>query len=439
MKILVIGSGGREHALVWSIARSKRVTKIYCAPGNAGIAKLAECVPIKADDIAGLLSFAKKEKIDFTVVGPEAPLAAGIVDEFQSEGLKIFGPSKKAAQLEASKAFAKQVMLDQALPTGRAAICLSIDEANEAISDLVSFPIVVKADGLAAGKGVVICNDEQAALDAVTDMQVRKIFGNAGNTIVIEEFLEGEEASILVLTDGRDAIALASSQDHKRIFDKDEGPNTGGMGAYSPAPVVTPELLDTVMKEIILPVLKGMADKSMLYRGILYAGIMATKSGPKVLEFNVRFGDPETQVVLARLESDLLEAMLWTIGKAKKPDLKWSENASVCVVVASGGYPNEYEKGKIISGLDKASALKDVIVFHAGTKKTEDTCLPAGREDGYSTDGGRVLGVTALGKDIKTAIDKAYEAVSLIHFDKMHYRKDIGWRALNEATTYKTK
>ena len=423
MKILVIGSGGREHALVWSIAQSKRVTKIYCAPGNAGIASLAECVPIKAGDIAGLLSFAKKEKIDFTIVGPEAPLAAGIVDEFQSEGLKIFGPSKKAARLEASKAFAKQVMLGCGVPTAAFAVCLSVDEANEAISDLVSFPIVVKADGLAAGKGVVICNDEQAALDTVTNMQVRKVFGPAGETIVIEEFLEGEEASILVLTDGREAIALASSQDHKRINDNDEGPNTGGMGAYSPAPVVTPELLDTAMEEIIRPVLKGMADKGMLYRGILYAGIMATKSGPKVLEFNVRFGDPETQVVLARLESDLLEAMLWTIGEAKKPDLKWSDKVSVCVVVASGGYPGPYEKGKAIAGLEKAAKLKDAVVFHAGTKITEDGC---------STDGGRVLGVTALGKDIKAAIDKAYEAVSLIHFDKMHYRKDIGWRALKK-------
>jgi phosphoribosylamine--glycine ligase len=412
------------------MAQSKRVAKIYCAPGNAGIANLAECVSIKADDVAGLLSFAKKENIDLTVVGPEAPLAAGIVDEFQKEGLKIFGPSKKAAQLEASKAFAKQVMSGCGVPTAASAVCVSIDEANEAIENFGSFPIVIKADGLAAGKGVVICNDEETALETVTNMQVRKIFGPAGETVVIEEFLEGEEASILVLTNGEEAIPLASSQDHKRIFDDDRGPNTGGMGAYSPAPVVTDALLARVMEEVVMPVIKGLEKEGALYKGILYTGIMATKSGPKVLEFNVRFGDPETQVVLARLESDLLEAMLWTIGEAEKPDLKWSEKASVCVVVASGGYPDEYEKGKVISGLDKATAQKDVVVFHAGTKRSE--ARGRNTEDGYSTDGGRVLGVTALGKDIKAAVDKAYEVASLIHFDKMHYRKDIGWRALKK-------
>ncbi|PIY83373.1 MAG: phosphoribosylamine--glycine ligase [Candidatus Omnitrophica bacterium CG_4_10_14_0_2_um_filter_44_9] len=430
MKILVIGSGGREHALVWSIARSNRVKKIYCAPGNAGIASLAERVSIKADDIIGLLSFAKKEKIGLTVVGPEAPLAAGIVDEFQKAGLKAFGPSKKAAQLEASKAFAKRLMLEHGVPTAASAVCLSIDEANEAIANCESFPIVIKADGLAAGKGVVICKDEQEALSTVVDMQDKKIFGRAGETIIIEEFLEGEEASILVLTDGKEAVSLASSQDHKRIFDEDRGPNTGGMGAYSPAPVVTEELLNIVMEDVVGPVLKGMSDDGAVYRGVLYAGIMITKSGPKVLEFNVRFGDPETQSVLARLESDIIGAMLWTIGEAKKPGLKWSDKVSVCVVVASGGYPGEYEKGKVITGLEKAAKLKDVVVFHAGTIKTEDRGQTA---DGrYYTDGGRVLGVTALGKDIKAAASKAYEAVKLIHFDKMHYRKDIGWRALKK-------
>ncbi|MEK7850227.1 MAG: phosphoribosylamine--glycine ligase [Candidatus Omnitrophota bacterium] len=430
MKILVIGSGGREHALVWKIAQSKRVTKIYCAPGNAGIAQIAQCVAIKADDIAGLLSFAKKEKIDFTIVGPESPLVAGIVDEFQSEGLKIFGPSKKAARLEASKAFAKQVMSGCGVPTATSVVCLSVDEAIEALEHFGPFPVVIKADGLAAGKGVVICGDEETALETVTNMQVRKVFGSAGETIVIEEFLEGEEASILVLTDGREAVALASSQDHKRLNDNDEGPNTGGMGAYSPAPVVTDALLGRVMEEIVMPVIKGMEKEEALYKGILYAGIMITKSGPKVLEFNVRFGDPETQAVLARLDSDLVEAMLWTIGEAKKPVLEWNPKACVCAVVASGGYPNAYEKGKLIDGLDQAAKLEDVVIFHAGTKKTEDTCLPAGREDRYYTDGGRVLGVTALGKDIKAVVKKAYEAVTLIHFDKMHYRKDIGWRAL---------
>ncbi len=421
MKILVIGSGGREHALIWKIAQSKRVTKIYCAPGNAGIAGLAECVSIKADDITGLLSFAKKEKIDLTVVGPEAPLVAGIVDEFQKSGLKVFGPSKKAAQLEASKAFAKQIMLGCNVPTAASAVCASVDEANEAIEHCGSFPIVIKADGLAAGKGVVICDDEEKAFETVTNMLVRKAFGSAGEKIVIEEFLEGEEASILVLTDGREAIALASSQDHKRVNDNDEGPNTGGMGAYSPAPIVTDSLLARVMEDIVMPVIRGMEKEGALYKGIIYAGIMVTKSGPKVLEFNVRFGDPETQAVLARLDSDLVSAMLWTIGEAKKPVLKWNQKASVCCVIASGGYPDAYEKGKPITGLDKAAKLEDVVVFHAGTKLSPT---------GVLTDGGRVLGVTALGPDIKAAVNKAYEAVKLIHFDKMHYRKDIGWRAL---------
>lgn len=430
MKILVIGSGGREHALVWKIAQSRRVKKIYCAPGNAGIAQLAECVSIPVDNIKGLLEFARDKGIDLTVVGPEVPLVAGIVDEFQKAGLKIFGPTQNAARLEASKAFAKQVMLDQNVPTGHAAICMSIDEANEALSSVESFPVVIKADGLAAGKGVVICKDEEAALETLTNILVRKVFGNSGNTVVIEEFLEGEEASILVLTDGNDAVALASSQDHKRVFDNDEGPNTGGMGAYSPAPVVTDELLRQVMDDVIYPVIRGMKAGGAPYRGILYAGIMVTKQGPKVLEFNVRFGDPETQAVLARLDSDLVEAMLWTIGEAKKPDLKWKDESSVCVVVASGGYPDGYKKGKVIDGLDKASKLKDVVVFHSGTKQSIVHSPQSTRA--YMTDGGRVLGVTALGKDIKAAIDNAYKAVSLIHFDGMHFRRDIGWRALKK-------
>jgi phosphoribosylamine--glycine ligase len=428
MRILVIGSGGREHALVWKIAQSRHVKKIYCAPGNAGIAQLAECISIPTDNIKGLFEFARDKGIDLTVVGPEAPLAAGIVDEFQKAGLKIFGPAQNAARLEASKAFAKQVMLDQNVPTGHAAICLGIDEANEALSAIESFPVVIKADGLAAGKGVVICKDEETALETLTNMQVRKVFGNAGNTVVIEEFLEGEEASILVLTDGDEAIPLASSQDHKRVFDNDQGPNTGGMGAYSPAPVVTDELLRQVMDDVVYPVIRGMKAEGAPYRGILYAGIMVTKQGPKVLEFNVRFGDPETQAVLARLDSDLVEAMLWTIGEAKKPDLKWKGEASVCVAVASGGYPNDYKKGKVIDGLDKASKIKDVVVFHAGTKMSQVTSA----KSQVVTDGGRVLGVTALGKDIKAAIDNAYKAVSLIHFEGMHFRRDIGWRTLKK-------
>lgn len=430
MKILVIGSGGREHALVWKIAQSKSVDKIFCAPGNGGIADIAECVDIKADDIQKLLSFAKDNKIDLTIAGPEAPLVAGIVDVFEKEGLKIFGPTKEAAQLEASKAFAKQVMLEQSVPTGHAAICLSIDEATEAISNLESFPVVVKADGLAAGKGVVICKDEEAALKTVTDMQVRKVFGDSGNTVVIEEFLEGEEASILVLTNGDEALALVSSQDHKRVFDHDEGPNTGGMGAYSPAPMVTDKVLDQVMSEVIYPVIRAMKARGAAYRGLLYAGIMLTKQGPRVLEFNVRFGDPETQAVLVRLDSDIVGAMLWTIGAAKKPDLKWSKKTSVCVVIAAGGYPDSYEKGKEITGLAETKKIKDVVVFHAGTKRSM-VHGPRSTEK-YYTNGGRVLGVTGLGETIKEAISKTYQAVEKIHFEGMHYRRDIGWRALKK-------
>ncbi|HQP91505.1 MAG TPA: phosphoribosylamine--glycine ligase, partial [Candidatus Omnitrophota bacterium] len=383
MKILIIGSGGREHALVWKIRQSRRVEKIYCAPGNAGIAEMAENISIKADDIDGLLDFVKQEKIDLTIVGPEAPLCAGIVDIFEKEGLKIFGPSKKAAQLEASKAFSKEIMTEQGVPTARSQTCFGIDDSISAIQSFSSFPLVIKADGLAAGKGVVICNDEQTAIDTATDIQVKKIFGESGNKLVIEEFLEGEEASILVLTNGEDAIPLASSQDHKRIFDNDKGPNTGGMGAYSPAPCVTDEILDQVMKEVIHPVLLGMKKRGFRYRGILYAGIMLTKNGPKVLEFNVRFGDPETQAVLARLDSDLIEAMLWTIDEAQRPELNWNKKASVCVVVASGGYPDKYERSKLISGLNEAKKIQDAVVFHAGTEKTEK---------GILTSGGRVLG-----------------------------------------------
>lgn len=419
-KILVIGSGGREHALAYKIAQSPHV-ELICAPGNAGMAQVARCVPIPSDDIPRLLAFAKEEKIDLTVVGPEAPLVAGIVDIFQKEGLKVFGPSAKAAQLEASKAFSKEIMRKYNVPAAASVTCSTMEEATQAI-ERFSVPVVIKADGLAAGKGVVICETRPQALEAARRMLVERIFGDSGAIIVVEEFLEGEEASILVLTNGQEVIALESSQDHKRAFDEDRGPNTGGMGAYSPAPVVTPEFLKRVMKEIVLPVIKGMSREGAEYRGILYAGVMATKTGPKVLEFNVRFGDPETQAVLLRLKSDLVEAMLWTIEpKARKPALKWDKRPSVCVVVASGGYPDLYEKRKVIAGLEEASALEDVVVFHAGTERL-------GIE--YITTGGRVLGVTAQGPDIKSAIEKAYQAIALVHFDKMHYRRDIGWRAL---------
>jgi len=426
MKILVIGSGGREHALVWKIAQSRKVKKIYCAPGNGGIAQSAVCVPLKADNVSGLLDFAKKEKIDLTVVGPEAPLVAGIVDAFEKAGLKIFGPREKAAQLEASKTFAKLMMKKCGVPTADFVVCRSVHEVLSATKKF-GLPIVIKADGLAAGKGVVICQTSDEVEETANRMLIEKVFGEAGCTVVVEECLEGEEASLLALTNGNEVVLLASSQDHKRVFDKDLGANTGGMGAYSPAPVVTPEVLGFVKDKVILPIVRGLKKEGVTYRGILYAGIMLTKSGPKVLEFNVRFGDPETQAVLARLESDLVQALLWTLGKEKAPTLKWDLRPSVCVVVASGGYPGAYKKGKVILGLDKAVKVKDAFVFHAGTKKSDEK----GSE--YLTDGGRVLGVTALGENLKKAIDTAYKAVKTIKFDEMHYRKDIGWRALKNT------
>ena len=434
MKILVIGSGGREHALVWKIAQSRHAKKIYCAPGNGGIAELAECVAIKPEDIHGLLDFAKREKIDLTIVGPEAPLVAGIVDVFERAGLKIFGPSRQAARLEASKSFAKEMMRKCEVPTADFFVCRSVEAVHEATEKL-GFPVVLKADGLAAGKGVVICETSEAVEQAAQSMLVEKIFGEAGNTVVVEECLEGEEASLLALTNGQEVVLLESSQDHKRIFDGDRGPNTGGMGAYSPAPMVTAEILDFVMRRVILPVIRGMKKEGAPYKGILYAGVMITNDGPKVLEFNVRFGDPETQVVLARLDSDLLDALLWTLGAdGKIPQLKWDARPSVCVVVASGGYPGNYEKGKVIGGLEKVSRMKNIVVFHAGTERKK-TCSGFffGPAFHYWTNGGRVLGITAKGRDLKSAIDRVYQAVGVLSFDTIHYRRDIGWRALEKC------
>lgn len=436
MKILVIGSGGREHALVWKIARSCGVSKIFCAPGNGGISHLAECVDIKSDDLNRIFAFVKEKKIDLTVVGPEAPLVTGIVDKFEGAGLKIFGPARAAARLEESKSFAKEIMKDCGVPTADFEVCRSMAEVRAGLGRLRP-PVVVKADGLAQGKGVVICATHEEALKAAGAMLEDKIFGRSGEVVLLEERLEGEEASILVLTDGRTCVPLAPSQDHKRVFDGDEGPNTGGMGAYSPAPVVTEPILTEVMGKIVEPVVRGMSAKGSPYRGILYAGIMVTKEGPKVLEFNVRFGDPETQAVLMRLDSDLVEAMLWTVsdGAQQRPQMKWSKSASVCVVVSSGGYPGPYEKGKEIFGLDDAEKSRDVMVFHAGTQKISSVPLPASffllpsEQVRYVTDGGRVLGVAALGATVAEAAEKVYRAVSRIHFDGMHYRRDIGRRA----------
>ena len=422
MRILVVGSGGREHALVWKIAQSKLVAKIFCAPGNGGIAHLAECVDIKADDVFGLLEFARKEKIDLTVVGPEVALSLGIVNEFIKAGLKIFGPNKNAANLEASKVFSKQLMQKYNVPTADFKVFDDPAAANKYI-EKIGVPCVVKADGLAAGKGVVVAKTIKEAKDAVISIMQDKIFGDAGKKIIIEECLVGQEASILVITDSKNVVALASAQDHKRIFDNDQGANTGGMGAYSPASVVTPNVLVEVMEKIIYRTIDGLAKEGIGYRGVLYAGVMLTKEGPKTLEFNVRFGDPETEAILPRLKSDLVEVMLATVeGELIKiKNLSWDLRACVCVVCASGGYPGDYVKDKEIKGLEEAEKLKDIVVFHAGTKKSGDKIL---------TSGGRVLGVTGLGDTIEDAIHKTYKAVSKINFEGMHYRKDIGAKAI---------
>jgi phosphoribosylamine--glycine ligase len=425
MKILVIGSGGREHALVWKIAQSKLSGKIFCAPGNGGISGLAECVDIKADDIPGLLGFAWKEKIDLTVVGPEVPLTMGIVDEFANHNLRVFGPSKAAARLEGSKVFSKELMRKYNVPTADFSV---FDNADEAVSyiEKIGGSCVVKADGLAAGKGVVVCRNADEAKAAVKSMMNDRVFGDAGNRILVEECLYGQEASILVITDGREVIALASSQDHKRIFDGDKGPNTGGMGAYSPAPLVTPVLFDEIMKTVVNRTIDGLAKEGIKFRGVLYAGIMVTKDGPRTLEFNVRFGDPETEAILPRMRSDIVEAMLaassGNLSKfARAGGLKWDPRASVCVVCAAAGYPGSYDKGKEISGLEDVAAMKDVVVFHAGTAKAGGKTV---------TSGGRVLGVTGLGNTIRAAIGHTYNAVRKINFEGMQFRRDIGAKAV---------
>jgi len=422
MRILVVGSGGREHALVWKIAQSKLVDKVFCAPGNGGITELAECIDIKADDVFGLLEFARKEKIDLTVVGPEATLSLGIVDEFDKAGLKIFGPNKLAANLEASKVFSKELMVKYKVPTAEFKVFDNPDEAKKYI-EANGAPCVVKADGLAAGKGVVVAQTIDAAKNAVTMMMQDKVFGDAGKKIIVEECLTGQEASILVITDSKEVVALASAQDHKRVFDNDQGPNTGGMGAYSPAAIVTPDILKEIMQKIIYRTIDGLAKEGIDYRGVLYAGVMLTKDGPKTLEFNVRFGDPETEAILPRLKSDLLEVMLAT-SQAKLSKiriLEWDNRACVCVVCASAGYPGNYAKDKEISGLDEVKKLEDVVVFHAGTKRIGDKIL---------TSGGRVLGVTGLGATIKDALNKTYAAVGKINFEGMHFRRDIARQAL---------
>ena len=431
MNVLVIGSGGREHTICWKIAQSKKVDSLFAAPGNGGIGKIATLVDIGADDINGLLRFAKSNKIDLTVVGPEAPLVKGIVDIFQKEGLRIFGASKRASMLEGSKIFAKNVMRKWGVPTGDFEIFDNYEKAKSYINEK-PLPFVIKADGLAAGKGVTVCHTRKEALKALEDAMVTKKFASSGERIIVEECLEGEEASIIVISDGKHVVPLATSQDHKRVLEDDKGQNTGGMGAYSPAPVVTPELEHRIMDEIIMPVIKGMASENMPYKGVLYAGIMVTDEGPKVLEFNVRFGDPETQAIFPRLKSDLVDLIERSIdGKLKGCVPLWDKKNCVCVVMASGGYPSKYEKGKEIEGIDKAEKMQDVVVFHAGTKKSPPKAdQPRAGAVKYLTNGGRVLGVTGLGGNIESAIKTAYAALSKIKFENMHFRRDIGKRAL---------
>ena len=416
---------------MWKIAQSKLVGKVFCAPGNGGISQQAECLDIKAEDIPALLDFARKEKIDLTVVGPEAPLSLGIIDEFHKYKLRIFGPNKKAAQLEASKVFAKEIMAKYKVPTADFKIFDNSSEAKDYI-DQIGAPCVVKADGLAQGKGVVVAKTADEAKWAVTSMMEEKIFGSAGNKVIIEECLEGQEASIIVIADSKKVIPLASSQDHKRIFDDDKGPNTGGMGAYSPAPVVTEGLFKEVLDKVIYRTIDGLAKEGIDYSGTLYAGIMLTKQGPKTLEFNVRFGDPETEAILPRMKSDLVEVMLAASeGKlSRMNNLDWDQRACVCVVCTSGGYPGNYEKGKEIFGLEEVAKMKDVVAFHAGTKIRIINDVGQRPETEYLTNGGRVLGVTGLGNNIKEAIDKTYQAVKKINFAGMHYRRDIGQKAL---------
>ncbi len=426
MNVLVIGGGGREHALVWKIHQSPLVKKIYCAPGNAGIAALAECVPIGAEEVEQLLAFARRQKIDLTVVGPEGPLSMGIVDRFEKEGLRIFGASQKAAAIESSKSFAKYIMNKYGVPTAQGATFNNYKQA-EAYVKKMGAPIVVKADGLAAGKGVIVCSTVAQALAALSQILVKKEFGEAGRQVVVEECLQGEEASFLAFTDGKTIVPLPTSQDHKAVFDNDQGPNTGGMGAYSPAPVVDKFIHDRIMKEIMLPTVRGMAAEGHPYKGVLYAGLMIQRDRLKVLEFNGRFGDPEAQPLLMRLKSDIVPIMEAVIdGRLDQCRLEIDPRAAVCVVMASGGYPGKYKKGDAISGLDKAARMKEVMVFHAGT---------ALRDNEIVSNGGRVLGVTALGETVAQAIDKAYQAVGKIRWNDVHYRKDIGLKALRRFQT----
>jgi phosphoribosylamine--glycine ligase len=430
MRILVVGSGGREHALVWKLKQSPRVRQLFAAPGNAGIAQLAECVPIGPSEIRRLAEFAAQKQIDLTVVGPELPLTLGIVDEFEARDLRIFGPTRRAAILEGSKVFAKQLLRKYKIPTGFFQSFDRPEEARRYIQD-VGAPVVVKADGLAAGKGVLVCPTVPDALDAVTRLMDQQVFGDAGSRVVIEEYLTGEEASFLAFSDGETVVPLPSSQDHKPAFDGDQGPNTGGMGAYSPAPVVSDDVHRAVMAQIMIPTVRAMAAEGRPFRGLLYAGLMIKDGAPKALEFNVRFGDPEAQPLLMRLDGDLLPILDAVVDRRlADADVRWLPQPAVCVVMASGGYPGPYDSGQPIQGLAEAEAIEGVVVFHAGTGRSGDT---------FVTAGGRVLGVTARDATLGAAIDRAYRAVRCIRWTGVHYRTDIGRKALNRPAAAPTK
>jgi phosphoribosylamine--glycine ligase len=421
MKVLLVGGGGREHSLVWKIGQSPRVSKVFCAPGNAGIAQMAECVDIPATDLEGLASFAEGNGVDLTVVGPELPLVMGIVDLFEERGLRIFGPHREAAEIEGSKVFCKDLLSKYGVPTAEYRVFDDRDEAA-AYVDSLGAPIVVKADGLAAGKGVIPSTTKEEAVKALDMIMVEKAFGDAGNRVVIEELLVGEEASFIVFTDGEAVVPLASSQDHKPIYDGDRGPNTGGMGAYSPAPVVTEEVHGKIMEEVMIPTIRGMASEGRPYRGVLYGGLMIKDGQPKVLEFNARFGDPENQPIMMRMKGDIVPLLEACIDGTLRGPIYWDPRWAVCVVMASKGYPGSYEKNMVIHGLDKVAEMEDLFVFHAGTARAGEDIV---------TSGGRVLGVTGLGEGVKEAIERTYSAVKKIHWEGAYCRTDIGRRALD--------
>lgn len=423
MKVLVVGNGGREHALAWKIAQSPLVKEVFCAPGNAGMAKIAHCVPIETSNIVELADFAQEAHVDLTVVGPELPMVLGIADEFQRRGLKIFSPSRQAAEIEGSKAFAREFMTRHKVPSPRYEICTSLDEALDCVERApFGFPLVLKADGLAAGKGAVVAKDAEEARAAAKALMSDRRFGAATAKIVVEEFLPGEEVSFLVFSDGQKALPMQSVQDHKRAGDGDSGPNTGGMGTVSPATHLTLDLHKQIMQEVILPTIAGLAQEGRRYQGVLYAGLMITDKGPRVLEFNARFGDPETQVILIRLKSDLVPVLVGVAdGQLKDVKLEWAKDAAACVVLASKGYPDAIETGKPISGLDSLDGLADVVAFHAATALKNGSLV---------TVGGRVLGITALGASLPAAVQRAYEASAKVSFEGMFCRKDIGQRAI---------